>query len=139
MTLNFLGVIAAITAFLSIWVGHVSVRKIEAISPVLWPPTVIFVLLGLGLETLALASSSLALATVCGILGITALWDALELTRQEHRIRRGHAPANPQNPRHAAILAEPGSRAVTIDLLNRNPIGRPVADPAEAVRLASHH
>ncbi len=32
MELNYLGVVAALAAFLSIWWGHVGVRKIEATS-----------------------------------------------------------------------------------------------------------
>ncbi len=134
MQFNTLGLVAAVTAFLSIWIGHVSVRKIEFVLPVLWPPIVVFILLGLGLEALALMTFNLHLSAVFGILGITALWDALELTRQQKRIRKGHAPANPHNPRHAAILAEPGSHATPIDLLKRDPVGHPVT-AAEAVEL----
>jgi hypothetical protein len=29
---------------------------------------------------------------------MTTLWDSFELMRQEERIRRGHAPANPNRP-----------------------------------------
>ena len=50
MQLNYIGIIAALTAFLSIWIGHVSVRKIEAASRTIWLPTVIAVGLGLMLE-----------------------------------------------------------------------------------------
>lgn len=57
-----------------------------------------------------------------GILGVTLLWDALEFYRQQRRIQRGHAPANPNNPRHAKILAEFPS-ATTIDWLDRDPRG----------------
>jgi hypothetical protein len=65
---------------------------------------------------------------------ITAGWDALELFRQQRRVERGHAPANPLNPRHARILAECPA-ATTLDLLDRQPLGRPVA-PDEARALA---
>ena len=41
-----------------------------------------------------------------GILGVTLLWDSFEFWRQQKRVIKGHAPANPDNPRHARILAE---------------------------------
>jgi hypothetical protein len=55
-----------------------------------------------------------------GIFGITLLCDAYELPHQEKRVCKGRAPANPNNPRHAKILAE-HSAATTIDLLKRAP------------------
>ncbi len=124
MNLNYLGVTAAVTAFISIWLGHVAVRKIEAISPNLWLPVVVSAALGLLVEWLSLSTFNLQLSTVFGIAGVTLLWDAFEFIRQQKRIRKGHAPANPHNPRHAAILAEPNSRATTQNLLKREPIGK---------------
>ena len=121
MQTNTLGLIAAVTAFLSIWIGHVAVRKIEFASPTIWLPTLIFTALGIGVEYLSLLSRNTQHATVFGILGITFLWDAFEFTRQQKRIRKGHAPANPNNPRHARILAEHNSHATTLDLLKREP------------------
>ena len=121
MEINTLGLTAAITAFLSIWFGHVAVRKIEFISPTIWRPTAIFAILGITCEWLSLSTFNLQLATALGILGITLFFDAFEFTRQQKRIRKGHAPANPNNPRHARILAEPNSHATTLDLLKREP------------------
>ena len=128
MTLNYLGLTAALTAFLSIWIGHVAVRKIEFISPTIWLPTVIFTALGLFTEYCSLTIDNLSLKTILGILGITLLFDAFELTRQQKRIRKVHAPANPNNPRHARILAEPNSHATTFDLLKREPTGKLITD-----------
>ena len=125
MEINPLGFIAALTAFLSIWIGHVAVRKIEATSRTVWLPTIIFTALGFFTEYFSLTTDNLWLSTVLGITGITLLWDALEFTRQQHRIKKGHAPANPDNPRHARILAEPNSHATTLDLLKREPTGPP--------------
>jgi hypothetical protein len=138
MEVNLLGLVAAATAFLSIWIGHVSVRKVEAITVYLWKPMVIAVVLGLALGYAALSITNRPLSTVCGILAITLLWDAFEIKRQARRVHKGHAPANPDNPRHAAILNEPNSAATTIDLLKRDPVGRPV-DPNEAVQLVASH
>ncbi len=98
----------------------------------------ILIALGLALEYASLSISNRPLSTVCGILGITLFWDAFEIKRQAHRIRKGHAPANPNNPRHAAMLAESNSRATTLDILNRDPIGR-VVDSDEAVKLITNH
>jgi len=137
MDINFIGLIAALAAFLGIWLGHVSVRVIERNAKKLWPPIAIAVVLGLILEIYSLSTINQPLSTAAGILGITILWDALEFTRQERRIKKGHAPANPSNPRHAQILAEYSS-ATTLDLLKRDPVGRQVS-PDEAVQLITHH
>ena len=133
MGLNLTGLIAAISAFLGIWLGHVSVRAIERSAKMLWPPISIAVFLGLVLEWVSLSTLNLQLSTAFGILGITILWDALEFVRQEKRVKKGHAPANPSNPRHAQILAK-FPAATTLDLLKRDPIGRPVVAD-EAVQL----
>jgi hypothetical protein len=136
MQTNPLGLIVAVTAFLSIWAGHVAVRKIEAKTVHMWKPTLVALILGLTLEFTALALANHSLSAVCGILGVTLLWDAFEFWRQAKRVRIGHAPANPNNPRHAAWLAEANSHATTTDLLKRDPVGRLVS-PEEAIRLVS--
>ncbi|MBI3151377.1 MAG: DUF4491 family protein [Chloroflexi bacterium] len=128
MEINTLGLIAAVTAFLSIWGGHVAVRKVEFISPTIWIPTITFAALGLLTEYYSLTTVNRPLSTVFGILGITLLFDAFEFTRQQKRIRKGHAPANPNNPRHAHILTEPNSHATTRNLLKREPIGKLITD-----------
>ena len=125
MEINTLGLTAAVTAFVSIWLGHVAVRKIEFASPTIWLPTVIFTALGLLTEYCSLITDNLSLKIAFGILGITLLFDAFEFMRQQKRIRKGHAPANPNNPRHATILADPKSHATTVDLLKREPSAVP--------------
>jgi hypothetical protein len=134
---NALGLVAAITAFLSIWIGHVAIRKIESISRTIWIPMVLAIVLGISIEYFSLITENMFLKTALGITGFTFLWDALEFTRQQHRIKKGHAPANPNNPRHAKIIAEYPS-ATTLDLLNRDPIGKPVSQ-AEAANLITGH
>lgn len=135
--MNGIGLVAALTAFLSIWVGHVTVRKVESFSRTIWIPTVIALTLGLLTEYESLITDNLSLKIALGIAGITLLWDALEFTRQQRRIIKGHAPANPNNPRHAKILAEHKS-ATTLDLLKRNPIGHSVSAD-EAIQLITNH
>ena len=119
--MNWTGLVAALSAFLGIWVGHVGVRKVEARAARLWPPAILAITLGVGLEAWSLSTQPQTLSTALGILGITVLWDALELFRQEKRIKSGHAPANAGNPRHARILAEYPA-ATTVDLLKRKEI-----------------
>ena len=126
--MNTLGLIAAVTAFLSIWGGHVAVRKVEFISRTIWLPTVMFAVFGFAAEYFSLITSSRSLSIILGILGITLLFDAFEMSRQQKRIKKGHAPANPNNPRHAAILTDSNFRATTHDLLKREPTGKPIAN-----------
>ena len=119
--MNFTGVIAAIATFLGIWFGHVAVRKIEFISPTIWFPSLLIAALGLVVEFLSLSISSIPWSLALGIFGMTLLIDALQIPLQQKRVIKGHAPANPQNPRHAKILAENPS-ATTRDLLKRDPV-----------------
>lgn len=123
MTLNWIGLIAATATFLGVWIGHVSVRKIEYISPSIWVPSGAALFTGLLLEIGATLSENPYISAVLGIFGITVLWDALEFWRQHHRVRKGHAPANPANPRHASLLQH-SKVSTTINWLARNPIGR---------------
>jgi len=122
MTLNWIGLVAAAAAFFAIWFGHVGVRKIEAVSPTIWLPTLIALMLGVIMEAGALIVSDIYVSAALGIVGITVLWDALEFTRQQNRIKHGHAPANPNNLRHARLLAENKS-ATTVNWLDREPTG----------------
>ena len=128
MDINWIGPAAALSTFLGVWIGHVSVRKIEREVERIWIPAALALILGIGLELVSLRTHNLILSTICGILGVTLLWDSLELAvRQPRRIREGHAPANPNNPRHALILAEHPT-ATTIDWLKRDPRGFPYSD-----------
>ena len=137
MNLNYVGLVAALSTFVGVWFGHVAVRKIESISPTIWLPTLVFAAIGIAFETFSLSTSNLLLATASGILGFTFLWDALEFTRQQNRIKKGHAPANPKNPRHARLLREYVA-ATTLDLLKRDPVGKPVST-SEAIQLVTEH
>jgi hypothetical protein len=113
----------AIATFIGIWWGHVGVRWLEAHSVRVGPPAAALITLGVVLNLFALSSSNLTLSAVSSIIGITLLWDAFELFRQQKRVQKGHAPANPANPRHAAYLAT-GAPVTTTDLLNREPTGK---------------
>lgn len=132
------GLWMAIATFLGIWWGHVGVRWLEARAVRLGPPAIVLVVAGLLLNVLALFASNLTIAGVSSIIGITLLWDALELFRQAKRVRQGHAPANLANPRHAAYLAR-GYPVTTVDMLDREPTGRPVASPAVRRSAVGYH
>ena len=124
MDLNLIGLASAAATFLGVWMGHVSVRKIEREVERIWIPSTIALVLGIGLELASFWTSSRVLSTIGGIVGVTLLWDAIEFYRQQKRIKKGHAPANPNNPRHSRILAtHPG--ATRFDWLARDPRGVP--------------
>ncbi|NOT04366.1 MAG: DUF4491 family protein [Anaerolineales bacterium] len=129
MNINLIGLAAAFATFFGVWLGHVSVRKIERETVNLWIPALSALTLGTGFEIASFLISSLPLSAMCGILGVTLLWDSLEFYRQQKRIKYGHAPANLKNPRHAKILAE-YPNATTFDWLDRNPRGSAYS-PAE--------
>lgn len=124
ISLNTIGLVAALATFLGVWIGHVTVRKVEYRAPDLRVPMLIALVIGLALEVVALSSTNLSVSGACGILGMTVLFDALEFRRQFKRVKKGHAPANPNNPRHAPLLAE--GQATTIDWLKREPTGQKI-------------
>jgi hypothetical protein len=96
------GLVFGLTAFLSIWLGHVAVRELE--YRLAWLPWPLFLIAGLAALAVSFAVSSRLLSGSLGILGITLLWDALECVRQQRRVVRGHAPANPRNARHRRLV-----------------------------------
>ena len=120
MEMNFVGMAAALATFFGVWMGHVLVRKIERETVRLWIPICSALLLGTGFGVFSLLTPSLILSAAGGIFAMTFLWDALEFVRQQNRIKQGHAPANPNNPRHAKILAE-HPESTTFDWLDRDP------------------
>jgi len=133
MNLQWIGVVAAAATFFGVWFGHVAVRKIEAAVERLWVPIVLTLTLGLYFGLWSLLADNLSISAAAGILSVTLLWDSFEFWRQQNRIIRGHAPANPDNPRHARILSD-SPAATPLDLLDRDPAGRPVS-PKEAIQL----
>lgn len=122
MIFNTIGMLAAMTTIISIWFGHVIVRRLEAKLVRASPTISICIFLGLLFEVGAILVDSNQNSTILGIIGITFLWDGIEFYRQQKRVKIGHAPANPKNPRHALLLAQYPS-ATTIDILDREPRG----------------
>ncbi|WP_322487554.1 DUF4491 family protein [Chloroflexus sp.] len=113
------GLWLALATFLSIWWGHVGVRWLEAKSADIRPPMVVLIIAGHILNVAALFAPNVTIGGVCSVVGIALWWDAFELVRQDRRVRHGHAPANPNNPRHARYLAE--GKATLHDPLDREP------------------
>jgi hypothetical protein len=99
------GVVAALATFGGVWAGHVGVRAIEYRAHRLGPAMALLAAAGAGLELIAMASGPGLAAVAEGIVGMTLLFDAIELKRQFRRVREGRAPANPRNPRHASFIA----------------------------------
>jgi hypothetical protein len=137
MSLQWIGLVAGAATFFGVWFGHVAVRKIEARAEKLCIPIVVALLLGLTFEIYSLLTTRLLLSTATGILGVTLLWDGIEFWRQQKRVIKGHAPANPHNSRHTRILAE-SPAATTLDLLDRDPVGHPVSKE-EAAQLVAEN
>lgn len=125
--LQFAGFWMALVTFLGIWCGHVGVRWLEAHVTNIWPSVAVLLTGGVVLNIYSLFAPNLTLAGVASIVGITLLWDAFEVYRQEKRVLKGHAPLNLQNPRHAAFLA--AGKGTTEDLLDREPQGTVVGQP----------
>jgi len=132
--LNTLGIVCAIATFGGVWLGHVAVRRIEFRASTLLPPILCTLALGLAAEISAVLLADASASAALGILGMTLLWDSFEFIRQERRIYKGFAPANPNNPRHVRIL-QASPAATRLDWLKREPRGRQyTSEEIEAIR-----
>ncbi len=125
--LNWIGLISALTTFLTIAFGHIMVRELEYRIHTIKPAITICIFLGIGLEIGALLADSRTTSAIFGIIGITVLWDGFEFYRQQKRVIKGHAPANPDNPRHQRILSQ-SPTATTINIIDRDPRGYPYSE-----------
>ena len=96
MTLQWAGLVLAALIFGTIGLGHVAVRKLNYRYGT--KPAPFFLVLGLAFLVLSMLVTDNLASAALGIVGLTTLWDAVEFIRQEERIRRGHAPANPDRP-----------------------------------------
>ncbi|MGB9641281.1 MAG: DUF4491 family protein [Anaerolineales bacterium] len=124
--INDIGFITGVSLFLGIWLGHVGVRKLEFNVANIKLPSMLFFLIGCILEWISITGNILEWKVIFGVVGVTLIWDALELFRQEKRVQRGHAPANPANPRHQRILQQYSDATLMDpfkpDLINSLPI-----------------
>ena len=97
------GLLLAGVTFLTVWWGHVLVRIVHYYMGTR-PAPALFLAGLLSLLATTQTTNDL-LAGVGGIVGLTLMWDAFELHRQELRVRQGHAPLNPRVHRQAAGIA----------------------------------
>ena len=96
MTFQWAGPALAVVTLATIGFGHVMVRRLNYSYGT--KPVPIVAGLGLLFLFLSLRTANDLTCAVLGIVGVTTLWDGFELYRQEERVRRGHAPANPDRP-----------------------------------------
>jgi hypothetical protein len=96
MTLQWAGPVLAVATFATIGFGHMAVRKINYLYGT--KPTPFVSVLGLLFLFFSLRVTGNIASAALGIIGMTTLWDSYELIRQEERVRRGHAPVNPNRP-----------------------------------------
>ena len=87
------GLVLSIVTVATIGFGHVMVRKVNYLYGT--KPVPFVGLLGIGILTASVFAESTVVSGALGIAGITTLWDAIELVRQEKRVLKGHAPKNP--------------------------------------------
>jgi hypothetical protein len=96
MTLQWAGPVLGAVTVATIWFGHVMVRKVNYHFGT--RPVPLVLALGAGGLAASLFVTWDLLSAVLGIVGITTVFDGIELIRQEARVRRGHAPENPNRP-----------------------------------------
>ena len=96
MGIEWAGPAFAATTVATIWLGHELVRKVNYHFGT-WPAIPLFAL-GIAITVSTLFVTSPLLSGVLGIIGLTTIVDGNEILRQEKRIRRGHAPENPNRP-----------------------------------------
>ena len=94
MSVQWAGLVLAVTTVATIGFGHVLVRKLNYHFGT--KPAPVAFLLGVVAMVASLFVSRNLTSAALGIIGITTLWDGVELIRQEARVRKGTAPRNPK-------------------------------------------
>jgi hypothetical protein len=87
MSIQWAGLLFAVTTFTAIAIGHVLVRRLH---PKLGTrPGIPLVMLGVGVMVISALVKSNHTSGVLGIIAITTIWDGIEFYRQEKRDQRG--------------------------------------------------
>jgi hypothetical protein len=94
VNIEWTGLVLSLTTVATIGIGHVMVRKLNYRFGT--KPSPIAAAIGVAVLVSSLFASTTLLSGVLGIVGITTMWDAIELVRQERRVQKGHAPRNPK-------------------------------------------
>ncbi len=85
-TIEWAGPILALTTFVTIGIGHVLVRYLHARFGV--RPAIPFFILGGSVLFSSLYCMSNLISAILGLIGITLVWDGVEIFRQEKRKQR---------------------------------------------------
>lgn len=93
MSIEWTGPALSLITVATIAFGHVMVRKVNYHFGT--KPVPLVAILGIGILVSSLFAKTILFSGALGIIGITTLWDAIELIRQEKRVLKGHAPKNP--------------------------------------------
>lgn len=83
--LQFAGLVLAATTLVTIAIGHVLVRRLQAAYGT--RPAIYLFGLGALVLLISLAARPDLLSAVLGITGITIVWDGIEIYRQEKRMK----------------------------------------------------
>ena len=85
-SLQWAGPVLALTTFVTIGIGHVLVRYLQARFGT--RPAIPFFISGGIVLLLSLFTPVNLISAILGIIGITLVWDGIEIYRQEKRMRR---------------------------------------------------
>lgn len=85
-SLQWAGVVLALTTFATIGIGHVLVRRLHARFGT--RPAIPFFIMGGIVLLVSLLTKPDLISSVLGITGITLVWDGIEIYRQEKRMQR---------------------------------------------------
>lgn len=86
VSLQWAGLVLALTTFITIAAGHVLVRRLHALFGT--RPAIPFFILGSLILIFSLFNTLNLVSAVLGITGITLVWDGIEIYRQEKRMQR---------------------------------------------------
>jgi hypothetical protein len=85
VSLQWAGLVLALTTFVTIGAGHVMVRRLHARFGV--RPAIPFFIIGSMILIFSIFNSLNLISAVLGITGITLVWDGIEIYRQEKRMQ----------------------------------------------------
>lgn len=86
VSLQWAGLVLALTTFVTIAAGHILVRRLHARFGT--RPAIPFFILGSLILIFSLFNTLNLVSAVLGITGITLVWDGIEIYRQEKRMQR---------------------------------------------------
>jgi hypothetical protein len=85
-SLQWAGPVLALTTFVTIGIGHVLVRYLQAHFGT--RPAIPFFISGGIVLIVSLFTPNHLISAILGLIGITLVWDGIEIYRQEKRMRR---------------------------------------------------